>query len=46
MKLRPILKSEPNKPSQKKGWLVGIMFSWEWEKVAEKLSNLFKRKGK
>lgn len=46
MKLKPILKSEPNKPSQKKGWLVGIMLSFEWEKTVDWLKGLFKRKGK
>lgn len=35
MKLSPILKSEPTKPSQKKGFLVGFMLSWEWEKAVE-----------
>lgn len=46
MKLKPILKSEPTKPSDKKGWVAGIMISFEWEKSIEFLKRLFKRKSK
>lgn len=45
-KLTPVLKVEPTKPSEKKGFLVGFMLSWEWEATFSKLSNLFKRKPK
>lgn len=45
-KLNPILKVEPTKPSEKKGFLVGFMLSWEWESVTAKLANLFKKKPK
>lgn len=45
-KLTPVLKVEPTKPSEKKGFLVGFMLSWEWESVFSKLGNLFKKKPK
>jgi hypothetical protein len=50
MKLTPVLKVEPNKPSEKKGVLGGFMLSWKWEDatawISSKLNRIFARKGK
>lgn len=45
-KLTPVLKVEPTKPSEKKGFLVGFMLSWEWERASQALSKFFSRSKK
>lgn len=44
--LKPVIKVEPTKPSQKKGFLIGFMLGWEWEKATEALSKFFSRRKK
>jgi hypothetical protein len=43
MKLKPLLRLEKTKPSEKKGWIAGIMISLEWEKTFGMISKWFVR---